>query len=125
MRAIPRDSREHIVDDLNEVYFRFCRDKGAARARRWYWREALVFSAAFLLERLRYRTTSRHLIEVPNENKRGPMRRTFEAWTTDFVHAARRLVRAPVPPVAGPYAARACVALRDAPLSMPATSSET
>jgi putative ABC transport system permease protein len=94
-RAIPRDSREHIIDDLDEVYLRLCADKGTARARSWYWREALVFSAAFLFERLRDRTTSHHLIETPIENKRGPMRRTFESWTTDFVHAARRLVRAP------------------------------
>jgi predicted permease len=96
MRAIPRDAREHIIDDLDEVYRRVSEDKGVAGAGRWYWREALMFSAAFLFERLRDRTTSPQLIEGPIENNsRGFMRGTFESLTTDFVHAARRLVRAP------------------------------
>ena len=48
--TLPEDVREHVIDDLDEVYRRVLDRHGAARARRWYWREALTISAGFLVE---------------------------------------------------------------------------
>jgi putative ABC transport system permease protein len=93
--ALPADARDHIVAELDEVYERICRLESAARARRWYWREAISFSGAFLMERVRERVSGRSQITIQNDNRRGPMRRIFESWTSDFTHAARRLLRAP------------------------------
>lgn len=78
-RALPVDVREHIAVELDEVYQRRCAQIGIARARFWYWREVLSFSGRFAVE----------------ENKRGQMKGFFENWSSDMVHAARRLVRAP------------------------------
>jgi len=72
-RALPADAREHVVDELDEVYHRMYERQGAAQARRWYWREALSFTGGFLVERLRERSAGRHPIAVPIQNKRGPI----------------------------------------------------
>ncbi|MBA2303881.1 MAG: ABC transporter permease [Acidobacteria bacterium] len=93
--ALPADVRDPIADDLAEVYRRLSDQQGATRARRWYWREALAFAGGFLMERLRERATGRSPITTTNQDRRGPMRGLFESWTTDFTHAARRLLRAP------------------------------
>ena len=91
--ALPADAREYIVHELEEVYRRICRQEGSARARRWYWREALAFSGGFAVEQLRERATGRHPITVSNQDKRGFMRTFIENWTGDFKHAARSLAR--------------------------------
>lgn len=93
--ALPDDAREHIVNELDEVYGRIYEQDGHARARRWYWQEALAFTGGFTLERLRERATGRHPITVPSHDRRGPMRTFFESWTGDFRHAARSLTRVP------------------------------
>lgn len=93
--ALPADAREHIINDLDEVYGRICEQDGGARAHRWYWREALAFTGGFALERLRERAAGGHPITIPNHNKRGLMRAFFESWTGDFRHAARSLARVP------------------------------
>lgn len=78
-RALPLDVREHITNELDEVFqYKSARD-GAARARLWYWGEVLSFAGRFTVE----------------ENKRGPMKGFVEGWSSDFRHAARRLRRAP------------------------------
>ena len=94
-RALPPDSREHIIDDLDEVYRRVAAEHGSARARRWYWREALMFSGGFAVERLRERAARGSVVPVQTHDRRGPMRALFEGWSADFAHAARRLFRAP------------------------------
>lgn len=94
--ALPVDAREHIADDLDEVYRRRCGEQSVTWARRWYWRETLSFSSRFLLERLRERVRGgRYRVVIPDQNRRGPMRGSFEGWTSDFTQAARRLLRAP------------------------------
>ena len=95
MRALPADARGHVADDLDEVYRRIAADEGPARAGRWYWREAASFSLGFLLERLRDRARGRRAIIPSTREKRGPVRRSFESWTSDLRFAARRLRRAP------------------------------
>ena len=94
--ALPSDSREHIVREIDEVYERMLRQQDVAAARRWYRREAFSFSARFLAERARERIRgTRHGVITPNYNRRSPMRGLFENWTNDVRHAARRLSRAP------------------------------
>ena len=94
-RALPADAREHIVEELDEVYGRLYRLSGLSRARWWYWREALAFSGGFTIERLRERFAGRHPVSIQNQDRRGPIRGLIERWTNDFAHAARRLLRAP------------------------------
>lgn len=56
--ALPHDAREHITDDLDDLFRqRQLRDGGTA-ARIWYWRQAVAFSSRFLAERARERWTS-------------------------------------------------------------------
>jgi predicted permease len=94
--ALPADAREHIVDELDEVYRRRCDQQSVAGARRWYWRETLSFSSRFLVERLRERARGgRYPVGIRVQDRRGPMGNLFENWTSDFTHAARRLLRAP------------------------------
>jgi hypothetical protein len=95
--ALPADAREHIIDELDEVYRRRCEQQSVARARRWYWRETSSFSGRFLAERLRERARGGRyrVVVIPAQDRRGPMRGSFESWTSDFTHAARRLLRAP------------------------------
>ena len=93
--ALPEDVRDDIIADLDEVYHRTCAQHGHRRARGWYWREAFAFSGGFLVERVRERATGRHAIAIQRDNRRGPMRRFFENWTSDFTYAARSLTRAP------------------------------
>ena len=93
--ALPADAVDYIVEDLDEVYRRTCRQYGPSAARRWYWREAMSFSGGFLLERVRDRAAGRPHVTIPPHNRRGPVRGTFERWRIDFTHAARRLMRAP------------------------------
>lgn len=94
--ALPPGAREHIVEELDEVYARVARQQDLATARRWYWRESVSFSARFLAERARECVRGRHPgIVVPNYNRRSSMRGLFENWTGDIRHAARRLRRAP------------------------------
>ena len=93
--ALPADARDPIVEDLDEVYRRLCEEQGPTQARRWYWRETASFSGGFLMERLRERATGRSQITIPNPDRRGRLRGLLESWTSDFSHAARRLLRAP------------------------------
>jgi predicted permease len=78
-RALPIDAREHIANELDEVFHYKQARLGATRARLWYWREVLAFAGRFTVE----------------ENRRGHMTGFFESWSDDVKHAARRLVRAP------------------------------
>jgi predicted permease len=94
--ALPADSREHIVQELDEVYGRVCREQSASAARRWYWRETVSFAARFGAERARERARGvRYTPIAPSYNRRSSMRGLLENWTTDIRHAARRLSRAP------------------------------
>ena len=93
--ALPDDAREHIVQELDEVYERLCERDGNRQARRWYWREALSFSGGFTIERLRERVAGTQRIPVESQDKRGPVRGVIESWTSDVIHATRRLLRAP------------------------------
>lgn len=95
--ALPADARDHITEDLDEVYARTCQRDGITKARRWYWREAVAFSGGFVVERLRERATGNSPLKGPTTpaNRRGLMRGIFESWTSDYTHAARRLLRAP------------------------------
>ena len=56
-RALPRDVRDHIAGDLEEVYRGDRANAGVVRARARYWRKTLSFSARFMAERLRERHT--------------------------------------------------------------------
>ncbi len=49
--ALPEDQRDDIMGDLDEVFRCRSGERGFARARLWYWREALMFSGRFLAER--------------------------------------------------------------------------
>src|SRR5687767_14189290 len=46
-RALPIDAREHITNELDEVFQERCRHSGLALARLWYWREVLSFAGRF------------------------------------------------------------------------------
>ncbi len=50
--ALPRDVRDAILLDLDEVYQRRVDADGVTAARRWYWREAMSFTWRFVGERL-------------------------------------------------------------------------
>lgn len=78
-RALPIDVREHIANELDEVFHYKCAQDGIIRARLWYCREVLSFAGRFTVE----------------ENRRGHMKGFVEGWTSDFRHAGRRLLRAP------------------------------
>ena len=94
--ALPADERDHILDDLEEVYHVWCRQQGPGPARRWYWREALAFASRFTAERLLEAVRGRmQLIETDTHDRRPPMQGVIERWTGDLRHAARRLLRAP------------------------------
>lgn len=54
-RALPRDLRDAILLDLDEVFQRRVASDGMAAARRWYWRETMSFTWRFLRERARWR----------------------------------------------------------------------
>ena len=54
-----------------------------------------MFSGGFIAERLRERVSGRSAITPHEHDKRGLMQAFFESWSSDLVHAARRLFRAP------------------------------
>jgi predicted permease len=111
--ALPADARDHVPDELDEVFRRRSADHGSLRARLWYWQESLSFSWRFARERLRERAESRAEARAPLDrdetdrslrpwisiappgNRRGRMRRTLEATARDIMHAVRRLLHAP------------------------------
>ena len=94
--ALPADEREHIVDELDEVYQRVCVERDVATARRWYWRETFSFAARFLAERARERARGPRVgIIIATHNRRSSMQGLIENWTSDIRHAARRLSRPP------------------------------
>ncbi len=66
--ALPQDRRADIVGDLDEVFGRRSREQGLGRARRWYWREVVIFSGRFLAERLRERWSRRTSSEQRNRS---------------------------------------------------------
>ena len=94
--ALPADARDQIVDEIDEVYARQCDEESLATAQRWYWCETFSFSTRFLAERARERMRygGRQAVS-PGPIRRGPMRSAIDSWTSDFTHAARRLLRAP------------------------------
>ena len=95
-RALPQDVRTAIDVELEEVYHRERARAGKESADRWYWRETGSFVMRFLPERQRDRAARRHVFpHNPRQNRRGPMRGAIENWTSDFIQAGRRLVRAP------------------------------
>lgn len=88
--ALPADEREHVAGDLLEVFLRYSASKGVARARFWYWGQAISFSWCFLRERL-----PEPAIRIPTK-ERASMTSTLEGWAKDLMQAARGLARAPV-----------------------------
>jgi putative ABC transport system permease protein len=96
VHAVPVDARDYLLAELDEVFERRCRLQGPRRASRWYWRQTLAFAARWSVERLRERTGTAQRVEfIRQHDRRGRMRGSFEAWTSDFTHAARRLMRMP------------------------------
>jgi hypothetical protein len=55
-RALPRDVRDSISGDLDEVFARDSEAIGAPAARRKYRRKAVSLAGRFLIERLRARS---------------------------------------------------------------------
>jgi len=54
-RALPHDLRDDVVGDLDEVYQRRLRERGALWAGVWYARQSVAFAARFALQRFRER----------------------------------------------------------------------
>ena len=100
--TLPADAREYVISDLNDVFQAHAGRHGALRARLWYWREAVSFSARFTRERMRERRDADGGLVVrtthsspPRGPRRNLLQRVLEAWGSDFTHAIRRLRRAP------------------------------
>ena len=66
-RVLPLDVREHIANELDEVFQYKCARDGPFSARLWYCREVLSFTGRFTVE----------------EHKRGRMRGIVESWGSD------------------------------------------
>ena len=79
--SLPRDVRDDVSGDLEELFNRRHLERGAVRARLWFWRQAAAFSIHFLLERLR-------------DRRRQTDMSTGFSWI-DFRLAIRMLVRYP------------------------------
>lgn len=80
-RALPRDVREHVSGDLEELFRRRRLADGRLSAHLWYWRQAASFSFQFTVERLR-------------ERRREADMSTGLSWI-DFRLAVRMLARYP------------------------------
>jgi hypothetical protein len=80
-RALPDDVREDVMGDLEELFHRRRACGGAARARRWYWRQSASVATRFLAEGLR-------------ERRQDADMSTGFSWI-DFRLAGRMLVRYP------------------------------
>ena len=93
--ALPPDEHPHVIDELDEVFRSRCGLDTVGSARRWYWRETLLFSGRFLVERARERIHGGYKAEIPGDNRRPTMHGSFAGWAGDFKHAARRLLRVP------------------------------
>ncbi|MEJ2206032.1 MAG: ADOP family duplicated permease [Gemmatimonadota bacterium] len=89
--VLPEEDREPILGDLLEVFVRRGRTRGVARARLWYWRQALSFSVRFVGERRAERKAWIHT----HGSGRQDMGGKIEAWGRDLAHAVRSLLRAP------------------------------
>jgi predicted permease len=68
-KALPADARQDILDYLEESFAERV-ESGAASARRWYWRQALSFSARFSFDRM---LDLRRLISVTDVKLAGRM----------------------------------------------------
>lgn len=55
-RSLPRDRYDDIAGDLEELFMKRCRTQGPGEARFWYWREVLMLSVRFCVERMREAT---------------------------------------------------------------------
>ncbi len=53
--ALPRNVRDDVTGDLEEVFRRLCASQGVLRARLWYWRQSVSFTGRFVSERLHER----------------------------------------------------------------------
>jgi putative ABC transport system permease protein len=94
--SLPADAREHVVDELDEVFQTVRAARGARAGDLWYVRQSASFSTRFLIEQLRERAIGGSLPQASSlYATRGRIRGFFEAWTHDLTHAARRLVQAP------------------------------
>jgi predicted permease len=81
--ALPRDVRDEIVGDLEEVFQRRCLNNGAVGARIWYYREALSFAARFQVDRL-------------GEHARMPRGATVMSISRDTRESLRAFARKPL-----------------------------
>ncbi|HXW05074.1 MAG TPA: ABC transporter permease [Vicinamibacterales bacterium] len=94
--ALPPDDRDHVLDDLEDVYRNRCDDLGHRAARHWYWRETISFAGRFAFERLIELVRGVGPVIEPDPRERRPhMEGAVDRWTGEFRHAARRLLRAP------------------------------
>ena len=92
------EDRRVVVDELGELYATRCARQGRRQAERWYWKQVAVF--ALLLARhgrRRAALAARTRFQV-GMDERGRRRGGGEMgrWTSEMIHAVRRLSRAPV-----------------------------
>ena len=83
----PATVRDTFLDDLDEAFARIAAAAGASRARRWYWKQALVSAPALFRIRARHRR-----VTGPQESD-GMSH--FDTLTRDLQHAIRLLIQAP------------------------------
>jgi putative ABC transport system permease protein len=84
--------RDAVSGDLREEFTDQARRRGAARARRWYWRQALALAARFSVARLVPAAAPRRplFLSDPQDEPR-----TRWAWTRDLRYALRAVVHRP------------------------------
>ena len=83
----PASMRDAFLDDLDECFTRIADASGEARARRWYYKQALVSAPSLLQIRARQG-------RVPRPEECGRMT-FFDTFVRDLRHAGRVLIKAP------------------------------
>ncbi|MGH7505918.1 MAG: permease prefix domain 2-containing transporter, partial [Longimicrobiales bacterium] len=112
-RALPADVRDDVSGDLDEVFRRRCENRGARRARLWYWSQAVSFSSRFLRERLRERGRSSgnpFAAHAPRRIRGREVMAGGMSWL-DFKLGLRMLVKYPGLTVVGTLAIAVAIAL--------------
>ncbi len=84
--------REAVSGDLREEFHALARRRGAAVARRWYWRQTLVLTLRFTTGRLVPMATPRRPMSVPDVDTEG---HSLWTWPTDARYALRALAARP------------------------------
>ncbi|MEZ5419833.1 MAG: ABC transporter permease [Vicinamibacterales bacterium] len=91
--VVDAEWRESITGDLREEYAAVTAARGAAAARRWYWRQALPLAARFLAGRvIPSATPARRRVSVADLER---TERAGTAWTQELRHGWRALTQRP------------------------------